>query len=293
MKRGYVALVGAPNVGKSTILNGIIGKNIASVTAKPQTTTMNLSGIYTKDDVQIVFLDTPGLHETTRAFNKTMNQEATQALRPADVVVFIVDGSRPFLKDNEFIINRIPLDKPLITVINKIDLISPIEAKNIKEQCKETFPNSKLIETSAIRGFNLNEIVEEIIPHLSEGMSLYEENIFTTATKEFLISETIRAKAMMLTKQEIPHSIAVVVDELIENEEKMIAYCRIICERKSQRGILIGSGGKMIKRIRLQSEYELKNMFGKPCELDLFVAVIENWRDDPKKIKRIQKQRRG
>jgi GTP-binding protein Era len=292
MKSGFIALIGAPNVGKSTILNTLIGKKIASVTPKPQTTTTSISGIYNREDIQIVFLDTPGIHKATREYNKIMNKQASNAIRNADGIVFIIDPTQK-RSVNDLIIARLPKDKPLIIVINKIDLISPEVAKNTIEYYKDIFKDSVIIETSAIRNFNLDEIVKEITKILPEGPMYYPPNMDSDVTTAFLISETIREKIMMLTKEEIPHSIAVIIDNIKETDKLITAHASIIVERASQKGIIIGQGGKMIKRIRLQSEYDLRHTLNKDVHLELFVRVEENWRDNPASLRKLNLDKRN
>lgn len=292
MKSGFIALIGAPNVGKSTILNALVGKKIASVTPKPQTTTTSISGIYNREGLQIVFLDTPGIHKATREYNKIMNKQANNAMRNADGIVFIVDPTQK-QSANDLIIARLPKDKPLIIVINKIDLISPEIAKNTKEYYKNIFNDSVIIETSAIRDFNLDEIVKEITKILPEGPMYYPLTMDSDVTTAFLISETIREKIMMLTKEEIPHSIAVIIDNINENEDLISVHASIIVEKPSQKGIIIGKGGKMIKRIRLQSEYDLRHTLNKEVHLELFVRVEENWRDNPASLRKLNLDKRN
>lgn len=287
MKSGFVSIVGRPNAGKSTILNTILGEKVAIVTPKPHTTTSAIIGVFNRDNLQIVFVDTPGIHKPHKAYGELMNKASYSSFLDADVVVLVVDASLPFGTGDNLIVERLPKDKPLIIVFNKIDLARFEQVKALKEKYQTLFKDAILIETSAIRNFNLDEIISEIEKLLPEGPQYYPLYMKTISDEEFIISEIIREKIIMLTKQEIPYSVAVVVRHIENKENKKEVLVDIVTEKDSQKGIIIGKGGKLIKRIRLQSEYDLNKHFRMPVKLEILVRVEENWRDNPKLIKKL------
>lgn len=287
MKSGFVSIVGRPNAGKSTILNTILGEKVAIVTPKPHTTTSAIIGVFNRDNLQIVFVDTPGIHKPHKAYGELMNKASYSSFLDADVVVLVVDASLPFGTGDNLIVERLPKDKPLIIVFNKIDLARFEQVKALKEKYQTLFKDAILIETSAIRNFNLDEIISEIEKLLPEGPQYYPLDMKTISDEEFIISEIIREKIIMLTKQEIPYSVAVVVLHIENKENKKEVLVDIVTEKDSQKGIIIGKGGKLIKRIRLQSEYDLNKHFRMPVKLEILVRVEENWRDNPKLIKKL------
>ncbi|HZJ89996.1 MAG TPA: GTPase Era [Bacilli bacterium] len=288
-KSGFVTIAGRPNAGKSTLLNAIFQEKRAIVTPKPQTTNVNVQGVYNDERGQIVFVDTPGLHKPKSHYGAHLNKQAYQSIRGSDVTLLVIDASVPFGPGDQYLKERLKIDNEMIIVLTKIDLARPYEVDALKGKYAELYPDVSLIEVSSVRNFNIDALLDEIFRLLPEGPLFYPDPKSHEVDKEKYISEVVREKIMNLTEQEVPYSIAVVTDHL-EVTNKIVAYVSIICERDSQKGILIGKKGKMIKRIRLQSQYDLSHFFKMPAEMEIKVKVNKNWRSDPKIIEKLIRQ---
>ncbi len=282
-KSGFIALIGRPNTGKSTLMNRICGKKIAIVSHIPQTTRNTIKGIYTKDDCQAVFLDTPGLHESARAYNKILNKQAEGAIEEADMVLYLLDISRPFGKEEEVILEMLKKQKkPIHVAYNKVDIKDNHVVQNsmiYKEKLKE-LPQVKEHYISALKDHNVDEMVEDLCAELPEHPFLYPEDMTTDQALEFLVSETIREKAMLSVHKEIPHSIQVEVQDIDDetNPKVVHVYADLLVERESQKGILIGKGGSMLVKIGKKAREELEGMFGRKVYLELSVKVQKGWK---------------
>jgi GTP-binding protein Era len=293
MKSGFVSLVGRPNAGKSTLINAIMKQKIAIVTPKPQTTTDAIRGIYNDARGQIVFVDTPGIHKPHVIYGDILNKTAYKTIRSSDVSLLIVDASEPFGSGDEYLVEHLKFDHPLIIVLNKIDLATPVQVQKLKEKYRSIYLDAPIIETSAARNFNVDEVIKQIYELLEEGPMYYDKDTSSTSDLNFIISEAIREKAINLTHQEVPYSIAVVVTKVNETNKGYEAYCDLIVEKESQKGILIGKGAKMIKRIRLQSQYDLKQILKKDVLLEILVKVEEDWRNNPKTLAKLGLEKKG
>jgi len=293
MKSGFVSLVGRPNAGKSTIINAIMHQKIAITSSKPQTTTDAIRAIYTEERGQIIFVDTPGIHKPHVHYGDILNRTAYKTIRASDVSVLIVDASVPFGGGDDYLVEHLKFDHPLIIVLNKIDLASPQMVEELKQKYRSIYLDVAMIETSAVRNFNISELIDNIFQLLDEGPHFYDPSITNTSELSFIISESIREKAINLTQQEVPHSIAVVVTKINETKRGYEAYCELIVEKESQKGILIGKGAKMIRRIRIQSQYDLEKNLKKEFALEILVKVEENWRDNPKTLAKLGLERKG
>lgn len=293
MKSGFVSLVGRPNAGKSTIINAIMHQKIAIVSPKPQTTTDAIRAVYNDDRGQIIFVDTPGIHKPHVHYGDILNKTAYKTIRSSDVSILIVDASAAFGGGDDYLVEHLKFDHPLIIVLNKIDLASPIMVEELKQKYRSIYLDVPIIETSAVRNFNIEELITQIYSFLDEGPLYYDRETSATSDLSFIISEAIREKAINLTHQEVPHSIAVIVTKINETTYGYDAYCELIVEKDSQKGILIGSGAKMIKRIRLQSQYDLKQILKKDVSLEILVKVEENWRNNPKTLAKLGLERKN
>jgi len=282
MKSGFVSLVGRPNVGKSTILNAIIGDKISIVTSKSQTTRDNIQGIYNDNDSQIIFVDTPGIHKPQSDLGIAMDKKAYSSIRDCDVCVFVVDSSKPFDDGDQYLFDHMKIDAPIIICFNKIDLTNITLISSLKAKYKEHFENADIIEISAMEKFNLNDLVALIKSKLLEGPQYYDVNIVTDKDMKFRIQEIIREKCLKFLSKEVPHGVCVICDDIKVSGREIHADCRIICEKESQKGIIIGSSGRMIKKIGSTAREDLELMTKKHVILDIVVRVVENWRNSSK-----------
>ena len=288
MKTGFIALLGRTNVGKSSILNEIIQEKVSIVTYKPQTTRNKIRGIYTDDEAQLVFLDTPGIHHPYKELGKKMNHLAFEALKDADVIVLIVDVKAKNDELDEEIIERLKKVKNLIICFNKIDLANIIEVEEKKKYYKEKLSQAKIIETSVKDHFNLDGLIKIIKEDLSEGPLYYDPNDKSDASLSFKISETIREKALNFLRDEVPHALYVEIENIEFKPKKMIINASLILENEGQKGIVIGKNGRMIQKIGRSARMDLENTFHKTIYLELFVKVKEDWRDKNSFVKTFQ-----
>lgn len=279
MKSGFVALLGRPNVGKSTLLNAILNRKVSIISPKPQTTRTSIMGVYNCEEAQIVFVDTPGIHKPHFRLGEYMNKVALSSARDVEAIVLIVDASLEFGEGDSYLIEHINKNTNIFIVFNKIDLTNIILISRLKEKYKEEFPHAKFIEISALKEVNIDELINELVAILPEGPMYFPREQITDKDDSFLISEIIREKILYLTKQEIPHSVAVYVEKISNNKNKVEIYATIVVERDSQKGIIIGKSGKMIKRIGTLARKDLEKHFGKQVNLSTFVRVEEEWRN--------------
>lgn len=278
-KSGFVSVVGSPNAGKSTFLNTVIGRKVSIVTDKVQTTRDMIKGIYNDEDSQIVFLDTPGFHKPQNKLNVYMNQQIDMALMSIDVLVYMVDGRYGLGKKERANIKRLSEMNgiKMIAVVNKIDLIPQVKTERIIKDLEETNLFSDIIAASMTEKFNHLGIVECVKKYLKEDVKFYSESEFTDYTDEFFIEEIIREKILEKTNDEVPHSVGVKVTNMEEEENLLIIEADIYVERNSQKGIIIGRAGQMLKTIGTEARRELKREFNQPIYLDLHVKVLSKW----------------
>ena len=289
MKVGYVSIVGKPNVGKSSLLNDIFSRKVSIVTKKAQTTRNAISNIYNDENSQIIFVDTPGIHNFNASINRFMNKASYNSIRGADVTVLMFDASHKYEKQDDFIFEHLQIDSKLILVLNKIDETNIGLITELKNKLAKIYANKeyKLIEMSALRKFNVDELLNAIKEYLPEGPLLFDPND-EEATEEkvkFEISEIIREKILLILKEEVPHSIFIDVKSVNFGDDLSIV-AKIIVEKDSQKGILIGKNGSMIKQIGINSRRDLEKEFKQHVQLDLTVTVAKNWRNDEKFLKK-------
>ena len=279
-KSGFVAIVGRPNVGKSTFMNYVLGQKIAIMSDKAQTTRNKIQGVYTNQDCQIVFLDTPGIHKPKHELGNFMVESAYSALKEVDAVLFMVNAAEKRGPGDDFIIEKLKKIKtPVFLVLNKIDLISPDELLDRVESYQETIPFAGIIPISVLQGNNVQELMTTLTNHLPEGPQYYPSDQITDHPEYFVVSELIREKILHLTKEEIPHSVAVTVDKMQKDEfDKVHVYAYIIVERPTQKGIIIGKGGKLLKEIGVRARKDIEQLLGNKVYLELWVKVEKDWR---------------
>ncbi|OLU46512.1 GTPase Era [Faecalibaculum rodentium] len=285
-KSGFIAIIGRPNAGKSTLLNALLGTKVAISSNKPNTTRNNIAGILTEPDTQFVFLDTPGIHKPQQQLGRVLNKNAYNAMDDADAVAWIIDVTQNFGPGDEFVLDRIRnLHKPVILLVNKVDLVPKEKLLRKLLDWQEKFEFSDIVPVSAKDGENLGELKEVFRKYLPEGPSLYPEEMISDHDLAFQLCEIVREKILWRTHEEIPHSVAVVLEKSEERGRKLILSFVIIVDRNSQKGILIGKGGDMIRSIRLAAQTEIKNRLNRPVDLELYVRVEPNWRNKEAKIK--------
>lgn len=280
-KSGFVAIVGRPNVGKSTLLNRVVGQKIAIMSDKAQTTRNKIQGIHTTDDSQIIFIDTPGIHKPKHRLGDFMVDSALSSLRGVDVILLMVNAEEKRGPGDNFIIDKLKENKtPIFLIINKIDKIHPEKLLEIMNDYQSQLEFAEIIPISATEGNNVETLLTEITKRLPEGPQYYPEDQVTDHPEYFIVSELIREKVLELTREEIPHSVAVVVESMKRNEnDKVQVQATIIVERSSQKGIIIGKGGKMLKDIGIKARKDIEIMLGDKIYVELWVKVQKDWRD--------------
>lgn len=281
MKSGFVAILGHANVGKSTILNGIINRKISIVTDKSQTTRNVIKGIYRSEDCQIIFIDTPGIHKPHVKLGVEMNNMAYSSAHEADVNILVVDASKPFSEGDEYLLSHLDINNaPLIVVFNKIDLVRITEAEKLKAIYREKLPKSEFIDTVASERFNLEELIDKVKKLLPEGPEYYPGDEITDKDEVFQIKEIIREKVLKILRDEVPHSIAIYVNDIAWDESPLHIHASIIVEKDSQKGIVIGANGKRIKEIGIKARRDIEKLLNKQVYLELFVKVQSDWRNN-------------
>jgi len=287
-KSGFVGIIGKPNVGKSTLLNYIIGEKVAITTYKPQTTRTRIMGIKNTDRGQIIFLDTPGIHKAKTPLNKYMVKEAFSTFADVDILLFIVEANAPFGEDDSIIIKSLQnIQVPVILLINKIDLVEKDNLLPLIDELRQLYPFKEIIPLSALKGYSVDTLLDVIWNILPEGPEYFPDDMFTDSSERFLAAEIIREKVMLLTHQEIPYSTAVLLESFKEDERKNLIHMRatINVEKNSQKGIIIGKKGSMLKEIGTQARLEMEKFFGTRIYLELFVKVKKDWTRDERTLK--------
>ncbi|WP_312093226.1 GTPase Era [Niallia sp.] len=280
-KSGFISIIGRPNVGKSTFLNRVIGQKIAIMSDKPQTTRNKVQGVLTTDDAQLIFIDTPGIHKPKHRLGDFMMKVAQNTLKEVDLILFMVNAEEGFGKGEEFILEKFQTVKtPIFLVINKIDTIHPDQLFSIIESYKEKYPFKEIIPISALEGNNVETLLTQIKKYLPEGPQYYPADQVTDHPERFIVTELIREKALHLTREEIPHSLAVVMDKMEKKSNDVIhVMATIIVERDSQKGIIIGKQGGMLKEIGKRARTDIENLLGNKVYLELWVKVQKDWRN--------------
>ncbi len=287
-KSGFAAIIGRPNVGKSTLMNHLIGQKIAITSSRPQTTRNRIETILTCEEGQIVFFDTPGMiKKTENKLGEYLMDVSVGSLADADVVLWLVEPSSYIGEGDEAIAARIKdLKKPVLLVINKVDTIDKVQILKIIDTYRKRMNFAEIVPVSALRDLNLDDLKECIFKYLPEGPKYYDEDTVTDQPVRQIAAEIIREKALHALNAEIPHGIAVVVDKFTERSDTLTDIeATIICEKDSHKGIIIGKGGAMLKKIGTNARYELEQMLEKKVYLKLWVKVKKNWRDSESELK--------
>ena len=283
-RSGYIAIVGRPNVGKSTLLNKILGEKVAIVSPRPQTTRNRITGIRTTETSQIVFLDTPGIHQGRSMINRRLVDTALQTLDEVDGVLWLLDAHDKIKQEEERIAETLrAVETPVLILINKMDLVSKGKLLPLMDRCSQLLPGKEIVPISALKGDGVPLVLDIVEKWLAEGEKFFTQGEYTDQSERFLASEIIREKVFNLTRQEIPYGVAVTIDEFTEKEEKglIVIGATIHTERDSHKGILIGKRGAMLKEIGQQAREELEKIFGCRIFLELFIRVDPDWTQNP------------
>ncbi|MCT4543543.1 MAG: GTPase Era [Vallitalea sp.] len=281
-KSGFVTIIGRPNVGKSTLMNQIIGQKIAIMSDKPQTTRNKIQTIITTDEGQIIFIDTPGIHKPKHKLGEFMNKTAVDTFRGVDVILWLVEPNMKIGKGDEYIIAQLEKIKtPVILIINKIDTIDNNDVLKVIDTYKDAYDFAEIVPVSALKGSNTEIIPSILFKYLEEGPQFFDADMITDQPERQLVAELIREKALHLLQQEIPHGIAVVIDRMKDRDNKNIVDidATIICERDSHKGIIIGKQGSMLKQIGSKARVDVENLLGSKVNLQIWVKIKKNWRD--------------
>ncbi len=287
IKTGFITIIGRPNAGKSTLLNNILNQKIAIMSDKPQTTRNIINGVYTDIDSQIVFVDTPGIHKPKHKLGDYMMKIANSAIKESEIVYLIVNASEKYGPGDERIINIVKeLNVPTFLLLNKIDLITPEQLLKTIDFYKDLYDFVEIVPISALKSINVDNLLSVTKKYLTPSIKMYPDDVITDSPEYFIITEFIREKVLLLTEQEIPHSVAVVIDKIEkQNDSKKQIIASIIVERKSQKGMIIGKQGKMIKEIGRRARRDIEELLGEKVFLELWVKVIDGWRTKPNLIK--------
>ena len=287
-RAGFVAIIGRPNVGKSTLLNRFVGQKVAIVTSKPQTTRNRIQGIVTRPAGQIVFVDTPGLHEANTALNRQMMREVAAALEGIDVLLMMVDASRTLPHADSLLLDKGQrFAGKAILALNKIDRVPKPQLLPLLDAFAKAFPFAALVPISALKGDGCDELLQEILKNLPECEPFFPEDQITDQPERFLVGEIIREKAIELTYHEVPHALAVIIDKFEEAPSILRIHATLHVERDSQKKILIGHKGEMLKKIGTAARKELEKLLGTKIFLATFVKVVPDWRENPQKVREL------
>ncbi|HWO54621.1 GTPase Era [Paenibacillus sp. FSL M7-1455] len=286
-KSGFVAIVGRPNVGKSTLMNQVIGQKIAIMSDKPQTTRNKIHGVYTTEETQIVFLDTPGIHKRQSKLGDYMNQTALNTLKEVEAVLFLADVSEGLGGGDRFIIEQLKgVKTPVILVLNKIDKIEPDALLPIIDEYSKLHEFAEIVPISALSGNNVNRLLEQVEKYLPEGPQYYPADQVTDHPEQFVCAELIREKILHMTREEVPHSIAVTIEDMRVQENGVVYISAVIfVERDSQKGIIIGKQGALLKEVGKQARQDIQNLLGSKIFLELWVKVKKDWRNQERVLR--------
>lgn len=290
-RSGFVAIVGRPNVGKSTLMNSMVGEKIAIISDKPQTTRNRIQCVLTRPDYQVIFIDTPGIHKPKNRLGEYMVQATRSALEEVDVVLFVVDVWEGIGGGDRFIAEELKkVNTPVIVAANKIDRVKSVEeAQKAAEELRQWGGFDEVILISALNGNNLDKLESTIASYLPEGPKYYPDDMVTDQPERFVVAELIREKALELLEEEVPHGIGVEINSFKERQDKNIIdiYATIYCEKKSHKGIIIGKGGSMLRQIGTRARHDIERLLGTHVYLELWVKVRENWRNNVVDLKNL------
>lgn len=285
-KSGFVSIVGRPNVGKSTLLNHILKTKLAITSSTAQTTRNTIQGIYTDDEAQIIFMDTPGIHKPQDGLGSFMNTNALNSIYGVDIVLLLAPANEKIGRGDRFIVSRLKeADGPVYLLLNKIDLLSKDELIEKLNEWKEMFDFKEIIPISALNGDNVEHLIDTIKNDLKEGVMYYPKDHITDHPERFIMAEFIREKILYFTHEEVPHSVAIVIESMTEDEDGVHVMAAIVVDRPSQKAIIIGKQGSMIKKIKQNARREMKRFLQTPVTLELFVKVEKNWRNKQKYLR--------
>lgn len=283
MKSGFVGIIGRPNVGKSTLINSIVGSKVAITTSKPQTTRNIIQGIYNDDDTQIVFVDTPGIHKPNTKLGQTLNKQAYYSMEDTDILLFLVDATEELGKGDMFVIDKLKtVDKPVILVINKVDRIAKEKIFEKIIEYKDLYDFKDIVPLSALKNDNVKELIKVVKEYLPDEIQYYGKDDVTNKSLEFLMAEIVREKIMNLTEQEVPHSITCQTQAVEVGKTSYTIYIDIIVDRDSLKKIVIGKQGQMIKEVGIRARKDLEKLLNKNVYLELRVKTVKDWRDKEK-----------
>ncbi|MGP4107237.1 GTPase Era [Virgibacillus sp. L01] len=286
-KSGFLAIIGRPNVGKSTFMNNVIGQKIAIMSDKAQTTRNKIQGVLTEEDSQLVFIDTPGIHKPKHRLGDFMVKIAEDTLNEVDAILFMINANEGYGKGDQYIIERLQqVKRPVFLIINKVDLIHPDELFPLIERYKNKYNFEEIIPISALHGNNVSHLLNILKTHLPEGPQYYPEDQITDHPERFIIGELIREKVLQLTREEVPHSIAVVIENIETREsDAVFIQAAIVTERKTQKGIIIGKQGSMLKDIGKKARKDIEALLGSKVYLELWVKVQKDWRNKQSQLR--------
>ncbi len=285
-KSGFVSIIGRPNVGKSTLLNHILKTKLAITSSTAQTTRNTIQGIYTDDEAQIIFMDTPGIHKPQDGLGSFMNTNALNSIYGVDIVLLLAPANEKIGRGDRFIVSRLKeADGPVYLLLNKIDLLSKDELIQKLNEWKEMFDFKEIIPISALNGDNVEHLMDTIKSDLKEGVMYYPKDHITDHPERFIMAEFIREKILYFTHEEVPHSVAIVIESMTEDEDGVHVMAAIVVDRPSQKAIIIGKQGSMIKKIKQNARREMKRFLQTPVTLELFVKVEKNWRNKQKYLR--------
>ena len=285
MRSGFVALAGRPNAGKSTLINSLIGEKVAIVSSKPQTTRSEIRGIYTDENCQIIFTDTPGIHKPKFRLESRMNKEAADVIQGVDLIYLVVDASVPYAKGDEFVLNMVKnTGLPVFLVLNKMDKMKPEKIVKVIQQWQERYDFVEYFPLSAKFGRSFEDLIKTTSKYLPEGDLLYPAEMTSDGAENFRIAELIREKILNQTEDEVPHAAAVIIENKEFKKDKVYIQAMILVERDSQKGIMIGKQGQMLKKIGSLAREDIEKLLGKKVFLELFVRVESEWRSRDARI---------
>lgn len=285
-KSGFISIIGRPNVGKSTLINRVVGQKIAITSDKPQTTRNKIQGIYTEDDAQIIFIDTPGIHKPKHRLGDLMVKTAESTLNEVDIVMFMINANEGYGKGDQYILNHLQQVKtPIFLIINKVDLIHPDELFPLIEMYKDKCDFAEIVPISALEGNNVRQLLNVLKKYLPQGPKYYDKDQVTDQPERYIIGELIREKVLQLTREEIPHSITVVIENIQSRGTRpMLIQATIVTERGTQKGILIGKQGNMLKSIGKEARRDIEALLGTKIYLELWVKVQKDWRNSQRHL---------
>ncbi len=288
MKSGFVCLVGRPNVGKSTLLNSLVGYKVAITSDKAQTTRNNIQGIYNDNETQIVFVDTPGIHKPKHKLGKMLNEQAYYSIDDVDVILFLIDASASLGGGDKFILEKLKnVNKPVFLILNKIDKLSREKIFETINIYKDLYSFDEIIPISALKESNIQELIKTLKKYLPDEVKYFPENELTDVSLEFRLAELVREKVLRLTNEEVPHAVTCVTSDFIEKKDKAIVKVTIIVERDSLKSIIIGKRGSMLKNIGTKARIDIEKTLGKKVFLELNVKTITKWRDKEKYLREL------